>query len=357
MLSTMRYAAVGLLAFASTAAAQSIIYMDYTSGYHTILPNTQITAAYDFTYNTNNAGSYRFGVDWNNDATDQYTINLPSFISITPENSPAFCTPNSTTSPPNQITFLIDTVHQCNYTASWKTPFSGVLTVTYNTGPNTDNSRSNAISTFFSYSPGGVGDPQFVGLRGQSFQVHGIDGAVYNLISGKKLQVNSRFVFLTKGQCPNLDGKAQSDCWAHPGSYLGEMSYQVFVDGKLHSAFVKAGDAKVGFAAVEMDGKAMKVGDKVTVGSFSVEWVSTHQLLVVTEEFDFELNNSDMFINQAVRSNVALSKLHTHGLLGQTHSSKKHASTLKFIEGEVEDYAIDHDDIMGTSFMFNQFEQ
>ena len=40
------------------------------------------------------------------------------------------------------------------------------------------------------------GDPQFVGLRGQSFQVHGIDGAVYALISEEHTAVNARFVFL-----------------------------------------------------------------------------------------------------------------------------------------------------------------
>ena len=57
------------------------------------------------------------------------------------------------------------------------------------------------------------GDPSCVGLRGQSFQVHGVDGAVYALLSSETLQVNGRFTFLSEGRCPVLDGKTQGDCW------------------------------------------------------------------------------------------------------------------------------------------------
>ena len=40
------------------------------------------------------------------------------------------------------------------------------------------------------------GDPSFCGLRGQLFQVHGLDGGVYNLISDAAFNLNSRFTFL-----------------------------------------------------------------------------------------------------------------------------------------------------------------
>jgi len=51
--------------------------------------------------------------------------------------------------------------------------------------------------------PSVQGDPEFVGLRGQRYQVHGIDGAVYNLISDSLSQVNSRFIYINeKGDCP-----------------------------------------------------------------------------------------------------------------------------------------------------------
>ena len=45
-----------------------------------------------------------------------------------------------------------------------------------------------------------VGDPQFVGLRGQNYQVHGVAGEIYSIVSDADLQYNSRFVFLSEGQ-------------------------------------------------------------------------------------------------------------------------------------------------------------
>jgi len=68
-----------------------------------------------------------------------------------------------------------------------------------------------------------TGDPSFVGLLGQKYQVHGMDGAVYNLISDIHLQVNSRFVFLSSGRCPIIDGLPAANCYSHPGSYLGSI--------------------------------------------------------------------------------------------------------------------------------------
>lgn len=200
-----------------------------------------------------------------------------------------------------------------------------------------------------------VGDPQFVGLRGQSYQVHGIDGAVYNIISEASLQVNSRFVFLTAGACP---AQQSANCWSHPGSYLGELSYQVVVDGKLHAALLQAGPAKKGFQGVQVDGKALKVGDKVEFGSFSMEMTSAYTVNVMTEKFAFELSNSDMFINQALRPLVPLSALAgTHGLLGQTHSTPKSTTgAIRHIDGEVDDYVIQDSDIFGNDFVYNQFQ-
>ena len=336
---------------ASAASAQTIIYMDYTSGFSTILPSNMVNVAQDTrTYNTHTPGSYSFGVDWNNDASDIYTITASSpLITLTAQNSPTTCFTNTS------VTFTNTSVHTCNYTASWTTPFSGNIIVAYGTGPDVGNQRTDAVSTFF-VNTIVVGDPQFVGLRGQSYQVHGVDGAVYNIISEKDTQVNSRFTFLTEGECPIIDGVPADNCWSHAGSYLGEMSFQQVVDGKLHAGLITAGDAKKGFSMVQMDGKALKVGDKVAFGSFSIEVLSAYKVKVETERFEFELDNSDMFINQALRSKVALSKLQSHGLLGQTHSSKVHSSPLKYIEGEVDDYVIADNDIFGSDFLFNKFQ-
>ena len=61
------------------------------------------------------------------------------------------------------------------------------------------------------------GDPQLVGLLGQSYQVHGMDGAVYNLISDASVQLNSRFSFLTGGECLRDEaGRPLFTCWTHP---------------------------------------------------------------------------------------------------------------------------------------------
>jgi len=201
-----------------------------------------------------------------------------------------------------------------------------------------------------------VGDPQFVGLRGQSFQVHGIDGAVYNIISEANTQVNARFVFLTEGECPVFDGKPDSNCWSHPGSYLGEMSFQQVVDGELHQLLVTSGSAKTGFAAITLDGKELAVGDSFAYGSFSVSFISTHHVSIQTEKFAFELTNSDMFINQAVSTRVALSKLQSHGLLGQTHAPKVYSGPNRYIQGEVDDYVLVNNDIFGTDFTYNKFQ-
>jgi hypothetical protein len=201
-----------------------------------------------------------------------------------------------------------------------------------------------------------VGDPQFVGLRGQSYQVHGVDGAVYNIITEKETQVNSRFVFLSQGACPVFNGVADTNCWSHPGSYLGEISFQQIVDGVNHQALVTAGSAKNGFNAITLDGKTLKVGDRITYGSFSINFTSTHSVQISTEHFEFQLSNSDLFINQAVSSKVPLNRLTSHGLLGQTHSSKVFATSTRYIEGSVDDYVIGDDDVFGTDFVYNQFQ-
>ena len=341
-----------VLVLASAASAQTIVYMDYTSGFSVVLPNSfgPVVNQDSRIYNTFRPGSYSFGVDWNNDASDLFTITASSpSINVVAQNSPAFCSTNTT------VTFTNTSVHTCNYTVSWTVQLSGNVIVAYGTGPNVLVDRTDAISTFLNVIVV-VGDPQFVGLRGQSYQVHGVDGAVYNIISEKDTQVNSRFTFLTEGECPIIDGVPADNCWSHAGSYLGEMSFQQVVDGKLHAGLITAGDAKKGFSMVQMDGKALKVGDKVAFGSFSIEVLSAYKVKVETERFEFELDNSDMFINQALRSKVALSKLQSHGLLGQTHSSKVHSSPLKYIEGEVDDYIIADNDIFGSDFLYNKFQ-
>ena len=204
------------------------------------------------------------------------------------------------------------------------------------------------------------GDPQFVGLRGQSFQVHGIDGAVYALISEERTAVNARFVFLSSGRCPVIDGLALNNCYSHPGSYMGAMSFQVRgEDSQLHTAVLTAGKADVGFASVQVDGALLSAGQSVEASSvFSVQRTGTHAVRVVLPSFELRLENSDLFINlQQLTPRVPLSRLTSHGLLGQTHSATLHKSTLRYIEGEVDDYTLNDDDLLATEFVYSCFRR
>ena len=208
--------------------------------------------------------------------------------------------------------------------------------------------------------PAVKGDPQFVGLRGQSFQVHGIDGGIYALVSSARTAINSQFVFLSAGQCPVLGGVVAVNCWSHPGSYMGSLSFLQWVDGQLHTAVVEAGTAALGFSRVLVDGKALTLVDGAVVSfgpSFSLTLHSQHHLVVRTEQFELVVRNSDRFLNiDEIRPLLPLSRLSgTHGLLGQTHSSKTHPSSLKVIEGEVDDYLIKGHHLLSSDFVFNRF--
>jgi hypothetical protein len=202
---------------------------------------------------------------------------------------------------------------------------------------------------------GARGDPQFVGLRGQSYQVHGMHGAVYNIITGADMQVNARFVFLTSGHCPVQDSVPDTNCWSHPGSYMGAMSFQVRVKGVVHQLLAIAGPAGLGFSAISLDNSPLWAGAIRTLDSFNITVRSSRLLDIDTTAFTFQLSNSDNFINQAVSPRISLSQLGTHGLLGQTHSTKVYPSKVRHIQGEVDDYAIADNDLLGTNFVHNLF--
>ena len=244
------------------------------------------------------------------------------------------------------------------YTFVFTIPVLSTLTfnLTYvNTPTNSPSTQEYVQMSIFNPVSGIVGDPQFVGLRGQQYQVHGIDGAVYNIISEENTQVNSRFVFLTEGDCPVVDGVKDTNCWSHPGSYLGEMGFQAVVDGTVHRVLVSAGSAKRGFASVQMNYKPLLVGDKVQYGDFSLHLQSTHTVTVTTDSFEFRLSNSDLFINQAIKLRVPISQLQAHGLIGQTRSTRTYPTSLRYIEGDVDDYVVADSDIFGADFAYNRF--
>ena len=201
------------------------------------------------------------------------------------------------------------------------------------------------------------GDPQFVGLRGQSFQVHGIDGAVYALISEPNMQLNARFTFLTGPRpCPIMPSTGQHSqaCWSHDGSYLSELAMRVKQTGEM--VRVVAGTASKGFERVEVNGKRLAVGD--TTPTSSVQLTSTHELVLTAGSFSIDVECVDGFVNlRSVRPTVPFGRLRSHGLLGQTWSAQRHQSTLKVVEGEVDDYVLTEDDgLFGTDFMYSRYD-
>jgi hypothetical protein len=209
------------------------------------------------------------------------------------------------------------------------------------------------------------GDPMFAGLRGQSFQVHGIDGAVYNLISDTAHQVNSRFVFLNGPRlCPLLPStnKKSSSCWSHPGSYLGELGVKTSADDRI---FIQAGSAVDGFELITFNGQPVKVGSEVelgylqtNLGSGSLIVNNTHELQITVGYFTIQVENIDGFLNlRSVKvDSDQWGRLSSHGLLGQTWQNKRYSGKVQEIEGEVDDYVITDDNIFGDNFVFNKFE-
>ena len=203
------------------------------------------------------------------------------------------------------------------------------------------------------------GDPQFVGLLGQSYQVHGIDGAVYSIISEREAQVNARFSFLTGPRaCPTVQ-QAWSEsepataiqCWSHDGSYLSELA--LFTPSA--RLFIQAGTAAEGFAAVQFNATSASASTGLVY-----QQLSTHHLTVTLGSFTLHIDNSDGFVNIAtVKPLVPLSQLSAHGLLGQTYvrrggSSGKRGGAGGVIEGEVDDYVVDGG-LFAVDAMYNRY--
>ena len=207
------------------------------------------------------------------------------------------------------------------------------------------------------------GDPQFTGLRGQRYQVHGVDGAVYNLISDNKVQLNADFTFLSKGGCAQSTQRPDfsTPCWSHAGSYIRSVGLQQRLSGNsgIETILLVSGPGGRGFSSLSVNGRNLSVGDSYSsdaAGGVVVSFVHSHAVHVLTPLFSFHFDNSDGFINQQLSVRVPLSQLTSHGLLGQTHRMEKHAgSKLEVVEGEVDDYVIEEQSLTGTRFLFNQF--
>jgi hypothetical protein len=207
---------------------------------------------------------------------------------------------------------------------------------------------------------GVCGDPQFKGLRGQSFQIHGIDGAVYNLISSRDFLLNSEFAFLTgPRECPIMPstGKRSVACWSHDGSYLKNLVVRTLTGDVI---VIESGDAATGFSSVKFNDKPMAIGESTDYSKGRISYNTTHEITLEVGQFIIDVENNNGFVN--------LRNVHVpadqwaslaedggvHGLLGQTWRSKHYAGKVKEIEGDVDDYVV-FGGLMDSDFVFNRF--
>ena len=201
-----------------------------------------------------------------------------------------------------------------------------------------------------------LGDPQFVGLLGQRFQVHGLDGVVYNIIRDRGMVMNSLFVFLEGGQCPEV---GPFNCWSHPGSYLGSVG---LVTANATRLTIHSGSHSRGFDLVTVDDEEVQVGRQEERVGLKVKFESSHRLTVTAGNYELVIGNSDHFVNLlSVRVLEWNEVHHSHGLLGQTWQRPHTKGTqVQDIEGVVDDYAELDNDLLGqqfsTSFSSTQYD-
>ena len=219
-----------------------------------------------------------------------------------------------------------------------------------------------------------LGDPMFVGLLGQRFQVHGVDGAVYNLISDRLVQVNSRFTFLSRGDCPvdPATGLPLFTCWTHPGSYMSELAVR---SSGGQAIVIKSGPAARGFlsvAVVSASGststRELSVGESAVL--LVVDGLDTYNCTVTFTSlrtiaieraglYSLAVENSDRFLN-LLRLDVSSTRelresVQSHGLIGQTWRADQKGTEVRAVEGAVDDYAEGSGDMLGCDFVYDRF--
>ena len=254
-----------------------------------------------------------------------------------------------------------------------------------------------------------LGDPAFVGLLGQSYQVHGVSGLTYALVSDRQVVVNAVFTYLSGGSClhDSETGLPLYVCWSHAGSYLSAVSVRLASGETL---VVRAGGAAAGFAAVELGGAGgaggvggagsaggvggaasadgadgtgstdgaggagstdstgsattLTVGSHTTLPSgLTVDYHSLRQLTVRSAGlYQLTLQNSDGFVNLLQLAVSGWSELvgsvQSHGLIGQTWRRRVAGGgvgtgSIPHIEGEVDDYVV-RDGLLGCDFMYSK---
>ena len=172
-----------------------------------------------------------------------------------------------------------------------------------------------------------LGDPSFSGFHGQpSYQVHGIPGEVFNVLTAASLQLNALFAFIDRGEALTSAEMVQAreqqaelpltQPWSHPGTYLSQVGLKL---GNI-SLFLQAGRYSEGILSARLlSGEELLVGQTIRDGRRTVTLASSHSVKVRHELVSFTVVNSDGFFNiedAQLLSTAAFHKM--DGLLGQS---------------------------------------
>ena len=208
-----------------------------------------------------------------------------------------------------------------------------------------------------------LGDPQFHGFRGQSYQVHGLDGGVYSLVSSASLQMNALFTFLRSGVCPvyPVHSTEQSkNCWSHPGSYFGSLGLRTDGGDRL---LIVAGGSHSGFAEILLNNRSLLHSTGTVRGAdLILTLTDSHHLRVDQGLFTFGIDSSDYFLNLASVSisswSTLVSEVQPHGLLGQSwkaSNDRPRGLDVPEVEGSVDDYLDQDGDLFGYNNIHSRF--
>lgn len=227
------------------------------------------------------------------------------------------------------------------------------------------------FKTVINYSGGANGDPQFTGFMGQSFQVHGTSGSIYNVLSSPSFQYNALFEYLESGRC-----RKGTQCFSHPGNYFGSVGVQIKdAEGKTNELLVQSGTVDAGLTLTVNNQTVSALDRPMQIGGYTVSLPNQFGVLFESDQFNIRIQNSDYFLNQDVSigsgllaqigaykqaakagaANAAeLKAALPHGILGQTWSTQTYPNRWKHIEGQLFDYEV-ADGVMGEEFKYNRF--
>ena len=224
-----------------------------------------------------------------------------------------------------------------------------------------------------------IGDPSFVGFNGEHYQVHGIEGKIFNLITAETFQMNALFGLLEAGQTmtsaqmkraqsmniaarlnAKKTGKAMpaplpvTAAWSHDGTYLTEIGIKLGA----HQIQLIAGEYAQGLVAT-VDGRVITPSSTpiVFANGMSITLATAHAIDITHPLLSLTIANSDKFFNidaAALSLTADVSKI--NGLLGQSaHPSFKVQNTAEFRYHIVYDYLIQTDSLFDDDFVENKF--